>query len=132
MNPRKGANTMGEMRGAFSLDAAPIVCDPLRGAMRRALRTSAVVTATMLTLGDATIACAGPFPPLLPLATILGGNGSSGFTLVSGGAFDSAGESVSAAGDVNGDGIDDLIVGADGYSHIGRGYSYVVFGNAAG
>ena len=48
-------------------------------------------------------------------------------------AFDRSGFSVSGAGDVNGDGLDDVIVGAygadpDGNSNAGE--SYVVFGKA--
>jgi hypothetical protein len=49
-------------------------------------------------------------------------------------AFDSFGWSVSGAGDVNGDGIDDLIIGAQGANPNGRnlaGASYVVFGGPA-
>lgn len=61
-------------------------------------------------------------------------NGSNGFRLDGASAGDAAGASVSAAGDVNGDGFDDLIVGA--YSADARdansGTSYVVFGKAAG
>ncbi len=47
------------------------------------------------------------------------------------GASDSSGESVAGAGDVNGDGLADLIVGAylsDPATGIGAGRSYVVFG----
>jgi hypothetical protein len=62
--------------------------------------------------------------------------GSGGFKILGENAGDQAGSSVSAAGDVNGDGIDDLIVGAlyndndsDGYS---AGAAYVVFGQAEG
>ena len=46
-------------------------------------------------------------------------------------AYDYSGRSVSGAGDVNGDGIDDLIIGASGADPNGRddaGASYVVFG----
>ena len=39
-------------------------------------------------------------------------NGSNGFTINGVNAFDFSGRSVSSAGDVNGDGIDDLIIGA--------------------
>ena len=60
-------------------------------------------------------------------------DGINGFTIDGEAAEDSAGQSVSNAGDVNGDGIDDLIVGAYGNDVNGdySGRSYVVFGSAA-
>ncbi|MEQ1815724.1 MAG: hypothetical protein ABL861_04505, partial [Nitrosomonas sp.] len=61
-------------------------------------------------------------------------DGSNGFRLDGEAADDYSGQSFSTAGDVNGDGFDDLIVGAshadpDGYD---SGSSYVVFGKASG
>jgi hypothetical protein len=80
------------------------------------------------------------FPAVLPLAGLFpagGGDGSVGFVLTGIDEYDFSGGSVSAAGDVNGDGIGDLIVGADGgspgddsYSYAGE--SYVVFGSKQG
>ena len=70
-------------------------------------------------------------------------NGSNGFILDGKDANDSLGGSLSNGGDVNGDGIDDLIIGAanagdvldspfaDGYSNQ-RGEVYVVFGSKNG
>ncbi|MBD1930326.1 MULTISPECIES: beta strand repeat-containing protein [Cyanophyceae] len=57
-------------------------------------------------------------------------NGMGGFVLNGEAAYDEAGISVSSAGDVNGDGLADLIVGADGADSNGNssGKSYVVFG----
>ncbi|MXN67497.1 tandem-95 repeat protein [Stappia sp. GBMRC 2046] len=58
-------------------------------------------------------------------------NGSNGFVLNGAAAGDESGISVSSAGDVNGDGIDDLIVGARLADPSGRtngGQSYIVFG----
>jgi hypothetical protein len=72
-----------------------------------------------------------PFSASLSLSSL---NGSNGFRLDGAGARHRAGSSVSAAGDVNGDGFDDIIVGALGadpdgsYSY--RGISYVVFGKS--
>jgi len=62
-------------------------------------------------------------------------DGSNGFRLEGINAGDRSGVSVSGAGDVNGDGIDDLIVGAWGADPNGNSYagaSYVVFGTEAG
>ncbi len=59
---------------------------------------------------------------------------SQGFIIQGDAANDYAGFSVSSAGDVNGDGFDDLIVGAP-YGDDGGGYAgeaYVVFGKASG
>ncbi|MEO1208320.1 MAG: Ig-like domain-containing protein [Cyanobacteria bacterium J06638_20] len=61
-------------------------------------------------------------------------DGSNGFVLNGIAAYDYSGGSVSGAGDINGDGIDDLIIGADGADPNGdrSGQSYVVFGNDQG
>jgi len=55
---------------------------------------------------------------------------SDGFVVRGGAADDEAGFSVSSAGDVNGDGFDDLIVGARGAGDGGE--AYVVLGRASG
>ena len=62
-------------------------------------------------------------------------DGSNGFTINGIDSGDSSGVSVSSAGDVNGDGIDDLIIGAyraDSEGNDGSGASYVVFGSDVG
>ena len=67
------------------------------------------------------------FPATIQLSTLTGANG---FRITGGAAGDSAGLSVSAAGDVNGDGIDDLIVGASSADVNGSnsGAAYVIYG----
>jgi hypothetical protein len=56
-------------------------------------------------------------------------NGSNGFVLNGINADDHLGRSVSGAGDINGDGIDDLIIGAPGnFYDYSAGKTYVVFG----
>ena len=62
-------------------------------------------------------------------------NGTNGFTLNGIDADDYSGSSVSSAGDVNGDGYDDLIIGARGADPNGdirAGETYVVYGGATG
>jgi Ca2+-binding RTX toxin-like protein len=61
-------------------------------------------------------------------------DGTTGFVLNGAAASDYSGSSVASAGDVNGDGYDDLIVGARGAETNGydSGASYVVFGGAFG
>ena len=75
------------------------------------------------------------FSSSLDLSTL---DGTNGFVLNGVNFDDRSGNSVSAAGDVNGDGIDDLIIGAylgnrvlDQLSNASTGESYVVFGQAA-
>ena len=76
----------------------------------------------------------GPFPANLNLADL---DGTNGFRLngVEGASFefdhgDLSGSAVSGAGDVNGDGLADLLIGASGadLNGIFSGASYVVFG----
>ena len=55
-------------------------------------------------------------------------DGSKGFTIYGENDGDRTGQSVSGAGDINGDSIDDFIIGANG----GAGRAYVVFGNSSG
>lgn len=66
------------------------------------------------------------FEATLDVATL---DGTNGFTFVGSGS-DNTGSSVNAAGDVNGDGIDDLLIGSP-FAPSG-GYSVVVFGSSQG
>ena len=65
----------------------------------------------------------------------IGGSDNDGFVLNGVSIFDRSGRSVSGAGDVNGDGLDDLIIGAagvDGMNGSDSGASYLVFGKTDG
>ena len=81
---------------------------------------------------------AGGFGAAIDLVNVAAGIG--GFVIHGADADDHSGRSVSSAGDVNGDGFDDLIIGAhhaDGPgaapgTRTNAGDSYVVFGKAGG
>ena len=68
-----------------------------------------------------------------PLVTLSSLNGNTGFRLDGGTTGDRSGFAVSAAGDINHDGIDDVIIGARSTDHNGSdsGSSYVVFGSSS-
>ena len=67
---------------------------------------------------------------LIPLSSL---DGSNGFALTGIDTRDYSGTSVSSAGDVNGDGYDDLIIGADWADPNGfrSGETYIVYGGAS-
>ncbi len=71
-------------------------------------------------------------PTVFDLGTLEQGDGSTGFVLNGIAVGDYSGRSVSSAGDVNGDGFDDLLIGASGADPNGpnSGQSYVVFGGS--
>jgi hypothetical protein len=72
---------------------------------------------------------AGGFDPVLYLASL---NGANGFRIDGAAPEQDAGISVSSAGDINGDGIDDLIVGADlatNNNAVRSGAAFIVFGH---
>jgi hypothetical protein len=74
----------------------------------------------------------GGFSTAFDLALI---NGTNGFAINGGDPFDYSGASVSAAGDVNGDGFADLIIGApwaESNRGSNAGEAYVVFGRSGG
>lgn len=74
-----------------------------------------------------------PFAASIDLSSL---NGSDGFRLTGTALYDYVGYSVSNAGDVNGDGLDDVVIGAPtdptDQSISGLGNSYVVFGRPDG
>jgi Ca2+-binding RTX toxin-like protein len=71
------------------------------------------------------------FNPILNLSAL---NGTDGFSLNGVASFDRTGNYVSGAGDINGDGIEDLLIGAVNAdpNGDGSGRSYVVFGTSSG
>jgi hypothetical protein len=71
----------------------------------------------------------GAFSANLGLATL---NGANGFKLSGLDAGDRTGNAVSAAGDFNGDGIDDIVIGARDSGNLLAGSAFVVFGTTAG
>ena len=104
--------------------------------MRRFDRRSLVLAAIAGPVLVVSPASAQQFPPEIDLSSLLpanGGDGSTGFVVTGNNNGDSSGNSVSNAGDVNGDGIDDFIIGAHTASGAGldfRGSCYLLFGRA--
>ncbi|MEA5577316.1 DUF4114 domain-containing protein [Anabaena sp. UHCC 0451] len=70
------------------------------------------------------------FPATIDISTL---NGINGFTLIGSTEGEASGRSVSAAGDINGDGIDDLIIGAPliDVKAKNAGKAYIVFGKSS-
>jgi len=103
---------------------------PLAHAIRRVLRPAHLsrVACGVLGAGLLGLTASGTvwadFPAAIDLSTL---DGSNGFALNGINAGDWSGRSVSGAGDINGDGIEDLIIGAPAALN-GAGQSYVVFG----
>ncbi len=78
---------------------------------------------------------AGPFGAEFDLTTL---DGTNGFVMRGAGVGEASGRAVSGAGDINGDGFDDLIVGAPGHDREGQygtyqnvGRCHIVFGGTA-
>ena len=82
---------------------------------------------TYLVFGDSNLGNSGN----LELAEL---DGNNGFVFIDTNKFDRFGSSVSNAGDVNGDGFADMIIGAPGasgiYGYNNAGKSYLIFGNS--
>lgn len=88
--------------------------------------------------GETYLIFGGAIAGTIDLATLGTPGGAAGFTLLGANAGDRSGYMVSGGGDVNGDGFDDLLIGAGKASRIGSsgwrydiGESYVVFGGNA-
>ncbi|MCH8236454.1 MAG: FG-GAP repeat protein, partial [Chloroflexi bacterium] len=95
------------------------------------LLIGAPMTSDPLSAGSAYVVFghAAPFPTTLALADL---DGTNGFAILGIDAEDFTGFNVAGVGDVNGDGYDDLVVGAHGGdpdSGLNRGEAYLVFGH---
>jgi hypothetical protein len=105
------------------------ISDLLIGDDRADHNSQSYVGRTFVVFGGA------PFPPLFELAELLpgnGGDGTRGFVAYGIDTYDTSGGAVSAA-DLNGDQIDDLVIGADnagiGPSPSYAGQVYVIYGD---
>ena len=71
--------------------------------------------------------------PNIDLSTTTISSTKQGFTITGENAEDRLGTTVERAGDINNDGIDDILVGANGYpSNAGNGAVYVIYGKSHG
>jgi glycosylphosphatidylinositol phospholipase D len=128
--------SFGSTSGSAIANRAAVTLAPLPHALKRALgrrRALAVLGAGMLAGSVASYApsaSAGSFPAVFDLSSL---DGANGFVLQGSDQSGSTGRGAAAAGDVNGDGMDDVIVGspqADPNGVDSAGESYVVFGHS--
>ena len=87
--------------------------------------------AILVIAGSTQSLAAGPFGPLFEVSSL---NGTNGFVINGIDESDQSGFSVSSAGDINNDGVADVLIGArsaDPNGQIFAGESYVVFGGAS-
>src|SRR5262245_23533472 len=123
---KQGINQMDRSRGRQGWSTVAL----RRASCAPGYRALASTISTGLAIAYTT-ASAAPFPAQVPLSSLLpvnGGDGSTGFYIDGIGPNDEAGRTISAVGDVNGDGIVDLLIGAEQAQAIDAGQSYVVFG----
>ena len=101
------------------------------GISRRSLsclpRVAAIAFLTLASTSLSRPALSAEFPAVIALSSL---DGNIGFRLDGVAAADLTGFSVAGAGDVNGDGFDDIVIGAPGGDK-GAGETYVAFGKAA-
>ncbi len=131
INSRTRSLSLGESLGWSVSDAGDVngdgIDDLIIGAPDATLNGQVYTGASYVVFGQT-----GGFEATLDLSTL---DGSNGFAINGINQNDRLGRSVSDAGDVNGDGIDDLIIGAPSTDPNGQssaGSSYVVFGQAGG
>lgn len=125
----EGLNT-GDLTGISVANAGDInadgVSDLIIGAKR--VDNNGIDSGSAYVIFGKKTATAGPFEAILNLSKL---NGQNGFRIDGVSASDLTGSSVSSAGDINGDGIADLIIGAPAAgdaSNLRIGKAYVLFG----
>jgi hypothetical protein len=102
---------------------------PLKSSSSATSRGTSFILAVLVSTAWTPIALASEFPKVIPLSSL---DGIIGFRLDGVAVGDLSGVSTASAGDVNGDGFDDIIIAARDADPHGEnsGSSYVVFGKA--
>jgi len=102
-----------------------------RHALAKAVRAGLCIGSTAVMLSISSVGLSqSSFSPVLELSAL---DGSDGFVINGIDSGDYSGRSVSGAGDINGDGVADVIIGASSAAPNGSfsGESYVVFGSGS-
>lgn len=124
--------TLGQVGGADGFTLTGVAADELSGVSVASVGDvnddgfDDIVIGTLLS-GGYVVFGGQSFGATIDLATVGQASGTAGFTLSIDGVDSLAGLAVASAGDLNGDGIDDLVIGED-RSSTEAGTSYVVLG----
>jgi len=126
----------GDNSGWSVSSAGDINSDGISDIIIGAYRVNSITGESYVLFGrDSQAATPSLFPAVVNLSTLAAGAGTTGFVIKGINASDQSGSAVSSAGDINGDGFDDFMIGAthaNPNNFADAGETYVIFGRGPG